>query len=97
MAFRKLSDFSSSGLLAGGRTPAERWRPPEHVAGFSEITGVPIVCPQIEEISLTLAMTQAGVVNSNAGCEHLLEVAFEGGHQASRVDFQPDLPFVFRW
>jgi hypothetical protein len=67
MAFRKLSDFSSSGLLAGGRTPAERWRPPEHVAGFSEITGVHIVCPQIEDISLTLAMTQAGVVNSNAG------------------------------
>jgi hypothetical protein len=59
--------------------------------------GVHIVCPRIEEGSVTLAMTHAGVISSDAGSEHLLELEFDGNRQAKRADFRPDLPLVFKW
>ncbi len=82
---------------APAETPAERRQPLDHPAGLRDITAVRIVCPSLEQTSLTFAMTHAGVISSNTGPEHLLEVQFDGGQQAQRVDFRPDLPLVFRW
>jgi hypothetical protein len=78
-------------------TPAERRQPLEHPAGLRDITALRIVCPSLDQTSLTLAMTRAGVISTNTGPEHLLEVQFDGGHQARHTDFRPRLPLVFRW
>jgi hypothetical protein len=87
--------------MEAGRAPAEappeRRQPLEHPAGLRDITGVRIDCPFLEEASLTVAMTYAGVIGSDTGGEHLLELLFDGSRQASRMDFRPDLPLVFRW
>ncbi|HYW48933.1 MAG TPA: hypothetical protein VE959_39080 [Bryobacteraceae bacterium] len=87
--------------LEAGRIPAEappdRRQPIDHPSGLREITGVRIVCPVLPETSLTLAMTRAGVITSNTGPEHLLELLFDGAHQGNALDFRPDLPLVFRW
>ena len=84
-----------------GRAPAdaplERRQPLEHPSGLREMTGVRIVSPLLEETSLTHAMTRAGVVDSNTGPEHLLELQFDGGSQAKSMDFRPDLPLIFTW
>ena len=84
-----------------GRIPAEappdRRQPLEHPSGLREVTGVRIVCPALQETSLTLAMTHAGVISSNTGPEHRIELLFDGGRQANGMDFQPVLPLVFHW
>ena len=77
--------------------PPERRQPLEHPSGFREVTGVGVVSPLIEETSITRAMTRAGVISSNTGPEHLLELEFDGGGQAKRMDFRPDLPLAFSW
>jgi hypothetical protein len=84
-----------------GRAPAdaplERRQPLEHPSGFREITNVRVVSPVLDETSITRTMTQAGVISSNTGPEHLLELEFDGCHQEKRKDFRPDLPLCFRW
>jgi hypothetical protein len=40
---------------------------------------------------------RAGVIGWDPGREHLLELQFDGGRRANRVDFQPDLSLVFHW
>lgn len=77
--------------------PPERRQPFEHPSGLREITGVRLVSPVLEEASVTYAMTRAGVISSNTGPEHLLELEFDGGGQARRMDFRPDLPLIFYW
>jgi hypothetical protein len=87
--------------MEAGRAPAEapteRRQPLEHPAGLREITAVRIGCPLLEQTSLTLAMTHAGVISSNTSLDHLLELQFDGGSQARRRDFRPDLPLIFSW
>jgi hypothetical protein len=84
-----------------GRIPAEvpvdRREPLEHPSGLRDITGVRVVCPSIEEGSVTAAMTRAGVISSERGPEHLLELVFDGGHETRRMDFRPGLPLFVRW
>jgi hypothetical protein len=77
--------------------PSERRQPLEHPSGFREVTGVRVVSPFLKEISITYAMTRAGVISSNPGPEHVLELEFDGGCQEKRMDFRPDLPLVFGW
>ena len=87
--------------LEAGRTyaeaPPEHRQPLDHPSGFREITGVRIVNPLLKESSLTAAMARIGVIGSNTGTEHLLELSFDDSPQANRMDFRPDLPLVFRW
>ena len=52
-------------------------------------------CVILVAISITHAMTQAGVISSKIGPEHSLELEFDGGRQEKRMDFRPDLPLVF--
>jgi len=77
--------------------PPERRQPLEHPSGLREMTNVRIVSPLLEETSLTNAMTLAGVIGSNNGPAHLLELQFDGGRQAKSMDFRPDLPLIFNW
>lgn len=77
--------------------PPERQQPLEHSSGFREITGVRVVSPVLEETSITHAMTRAGVIRSNTAPQHLLELEFDGGGQAKRMDFRPDLQLIFSW
>ena len=77
--------------------PPERQQPLEHPSGLREMTGVRIVSPLLEESSLTHAMTLAGVIGSNTGPEHLLELQFDCGRQSRSMDFRPDLPLIFNW
>jgi hypothetical protein len=87
--------------MEAGRPPAEappeRRQPLEHPSGFREITGVRIVGPALKESSLTVAMARTGVISSETGPEHRIELLFDGSRQANRMDFRPDLPLVFRW
>lgn len=87
--------------MEAGRAPAdappERRQPLEHPSGFREITGVRIVSPSLQQTSITHAMTRAGVISSNTGPEHLLELQFDAGRQAKSMDFRPDLPLIFNW
>lgn len=87
--------------MAAGRAvrevPAERREPLEHPASLRDITAVRIVCPFLRKTSLTVAMTDEGVISLGTGPEHLLELQFDGGRQAKRMDFRPDLPLAFCW
>lgn len=87
--------------MEGGRPPTEappeRQQPLEHPIGFIEVTAVHIVSPLLSDSPVTIAMSRAGVISSKVGREHRLELLFDGGRQANRMDFRPDLPLVFRW
>jgi hypothetical protein len=87
--------------MEAGRAPAEapveRRQPLEHPSGLRDVTGVRIVCPLFAKASVTLAMAHAGVISSETGSEHLLDLSFDHGGQAKRTDFRPDLPLVFHW
>ena len=87
--------------MEAGRAPAQappdRRQPLEHPSGLREISGVRIVCPLLEKTSITGAMTLAGVIRSDTGPEHLLELQFDGSRQGSHMDFRPSLPLTFCW
>lgn len=87
-------------LVAGRRpdeAPPDRRQPLDHPVGFREITGVRIHCPPLDEAVVTPAMARAGVISLEAGVAHVLELVFDGNLNGNRVDFEPDLPLVFRW
>jgi hypothetical protein len=88
-------------FLETHRTPAEapveRRQPLDHRAGFRELSGVRMVGPALKETSVTLAMARVGLIGFEPGREHLLELQFDGGRRAQRVDFRPELPLVFGW
>jgi len=77
--------------------PPERRQPLDHPSDLRELTGVCVVGPLLNETSLTVAMARAGVIRSQSGPEHLLELQFDGGQQEGRMDFRPSLPLIFYW
>jgi hypothetical protein len=81
---------------APAEAPLERRQPLEHPSGLRDLTGVRIVCPSLAKTSVTLTMARAGVISSETGSGHLLDLSFDHG-QAKRTDFRPDLPLVFHW
>jgi hypothetical protein len=76
--------------------PPERLQPLDHPAGFREITGVLISCPETKETSVTRAMARNGVIALQTAAEHLLELQFDGGRRGQAQDFRPVLPLVIR-
>jgi len=84
-----------------GRAPAgasiEKRQPLDHPAGFRDVTGVHVVGPPLSSTSVTRAMADKRLITVQTGPEHLLEVQFDGGTKNGKVDFQPDLPLIFRW
>ena len=87
--------------MESGRKPAdappERRQPLEHAAGFREVTGVRLVCPELPQTSVTSAMARGGVIGLSTAVDYLLEVCFDGLRAGARGDFRPDMPLVLRW
>jgi hypothetical protein len=87
-------------FMKTGRAPAEwppeRLQPLDHPAGFREITGLLINCPDAKETSVTRAMALNGVIALQTGVEHLLELQFDGGRRGRAQDFRPALPLILR-
>ncbi len=87
-------------FMKAGRAPAEwppeRLQPLDHPAGFREITGVLINCPDAKGSSVTSTMALNGVIALQTGVEHSLELQFDGGRRKSTWDFRPSLPLIFR-
>jgi hypothetical protein len=87
--------------MESGRKPAdappERRQPLEHEAGFRELTGVHLICPQLPETSVTAAMARDGVIGLSTAADHLLELHFDGLRLGKQEDLRPHLPLVLRW
>ena len=80
--------------MAPAQWPPERRQPLEHPAGFREVTGVRIACPELTPDSVTGTMARTGLIGLETAVEHRLELQFDRGSRGTTIDFRPALPLI---